>query len=71
MNDTQCTIEEIKKVITNVFYVNHVDYATDDAKVLGLVSKFEKLGIPYFLHLASSLYCMEFSCSSVLLRMIL
>lgn len=52
MNDTQCTIEEIKKVITNVFYVDHVDYATDDAEVLGLVSKFEKLGIPYFLHLA-------------------
>jgi hypothetical protein len=38
VNDTQCTIEEIKKVITNVFYVDHVDYATDDAKVLGLVS---------------------------------
>ncbi|CAB3995815.1 gamma-aminobutyric acid type B receptor subunit 1-like [Paramuricea clavata] len=36
VNDTQCTIEEIKKVITNVFYVDHVDYASDDAEVFGL-----------------------------------
>ena len=40
LKDTQCTIEEIEKVMKNVLYVDHVDYGTDeDAEVLGLVSK--------------------------------
>lgn len=40
VNDTRCTIREIKKVLQNILYVNHVDYGSDeDVKVLGLVSK--------------------------------
>ncbi len=43
VKDTQCTIKQIKEAIKSVLYVDHVDYGTDeDAKVLGLVSKFEQ-----------------------------
>ena len=40
MKDTQCTLEEIEKVMTNVISADHVDYGSDpQVEVLGLVNK--------------------------------
>ena len=48
VNDTKCTIEEIKKVMQNILFVDHVNYGSDEeAKILGLVSKILPLSPPH------------------------
>ena len=43
VNDTQCMLEEIERVMTNVIYVDHINYGTDPyVEALGLVSRLGK-----------------------------